>query len=198
MKLQKSPKGQFASHGNVCVFPQEPHILSTILPPPINALHEEIAIIFVASAANPVTKETLNKSPLLVHSSCILAALEWLKLNNPLYQSIEISHEVLECDYPEDGAAPGFATVELLKDTASTTEGSSYTAYSMDANDEAFYETQTAVPLTSSGVMDTDHIDDTYHMRKLAALCKIIKGSAPFVKFPSGNQPVKTSYLPTI
>ncbi|KIJ25640.1 hypothetical protein M422DRAFT_84980, partial [Sphaerobolus stellatus SS14] len=106
MKLQKGPKGQFASHGNVCIFPQEPSSLAYVLPPPINTLHDENAVVFVASAENPVTKETLDKPPLLVHQSRILAALDWLKENNPLYQSVEISHDILTHDYPEDGVPP--------------------------------------------------------------------------------------------
>ncbi|KIJ23210.1 hypothetical protein M422DRAFT_85886, partial [Sphaerobolus stellatus SS14] len=47
IKLEKGPTGQFASKGNVCIFPQEPRSLESVLPPPLNILHDEIAIIFV-------------------------------------------------------------------------------------------------------------------------------------------------------
>ena len=115
-----------------------------------------------------------------------------------MYQSVLISHDILTHDYPEDGVPPGFATVELLNNSSATTEGSSYTSYSMSANDEVFLDQQSSIPLTTSAVIDTDSIDDTYHMHKLAALRKLTKGQTPFVKFPSGNQPVKTSYNPTV
>ncbi|KIJ35319.1 hypothetical protein M422DRAFT_180994, partial [Sphaerobolus stellatus SS14] len=106
IKLEKGPTGQFASKGNVCIFPQEPHSLTSVLPPPLNTLHDEIAVIFVSSAENPVTVESLQKSPLLVQQGCILKALEWLKKNNPLYGEITIDLLTLTHDYPENGPAP--------------------------------------------------------------------------------------------
>jgi len=55
--LKKGEHGQFASKCNVCIFPQEPKFLMSVLPPPITVLHNEIAVVFVASVDNPVTAE---------------------------------------------------------------------------------------------------------------------------------------------
>ncbi|KIJ42104.1 hypothetical protein M422DRAFT_125823, partial [Sphaerobolus stellatus SS14] len=192
------PTGQFVSKGNVCIFPQEPRSLESVLPPPLSTLHDEIAIIFVASPDNPVDIMALEKSPLLVRRGRILQALHWLKENNPLYQDNIIDHDTLNRDYPESGPAPGFATAEVLKDSSATSEGSSYTNYASDANNETFLQNDTFVPLTSTGVLDTDQIDATFKMRKLEALRKLKCGKTSFAKYPSGNQPLKTSFAPHI
>jgi hypothetical protein len=102
IKLEKGPSGQYASHGNVCIFPQEPRALAEVLPPPINVFYDEIAVIFVSSPDATVTEESLSKSPLLVRRKRILDALQWLKANNPLYKEVRIAEETL-LDYPEHG-----------------------------------------------------------------------------------------------
>jgi len=50
IKLERGPTGQYASHGNVCIFPQDPCTLINVLPPPINVFYDEIAIILVSSS----------------------------------------------------------------------------------------------------------------------------------------------------
>jgi len=164
IKLKKGESGQFASKGNVCIFPQEPKILMSVLPPPINVLHDEIAVVFVSSADNPVTAEILEKSPLLVRRHRILRALEWLKQNNPLYKDIRIDYETLNCDYPTDGAALGFATTEVLNNSSANSEGTSYAHYASESNDAAFADKNPIIPMTSSGMLDTDQVTSTYKM----------------------------------
>ncbi|KAJ3870706.1 hypothetical protein F5051DRAFT_314130, partial [Lentinula edodes] len=46
-KLELGPSGQYASRGNVCIFPQDPGPLATCLPPPLSQLHDEICVILV-------------------------------------------------------------------------------------------------------------------------------------------------------
>ncbi|KIJ47100.1 hypothetical protein M422DRAFT_81546, partial [Sphaerobolus stellatus SS14] len=92
--------GPLKSHGNVCIFSQEPRSLECVLPPPINVLCDEVAVILVASPGTIITDELLNGTPFLVRRSKILNALLWLKLNNPLYSDIEVSYEWLLNEYP--------------------------------------------------------------------------------------------------
>ncbi|KAF8575283.1 hypothetical protein K439DRAFT_1275370, partial [Ramaria rubella] len=193
------PTGQYASHGNVCIFPQDPHALATVLPPPISVFYDEIAIIFVSSTGKEVTHDSLSKSPLLACQGHILNALKWLKEHNPLYADVEISEDILLREYPENGSALGFAIQELLKGSAATSEGSSYTSYTQQANAEAFNDNQSDfIPISTNGILDTDQIDATYKMGKIDAMRKLKTGRVPFVKFASGGIPLQTSYNPSI
>jgi hypothetical protein len=128
IKLNTGPTGQYASHGNVCIFPQEPRVLPTILPPPINSLYDEIAVIFVSSNESTITAESLSKSPLLVCRTCILNALQWLKIHNPLCYDVSINADHL-AEYPEHGIIPNFPTQQLFNAQTAIAEGSSYTSY---------------------------------------------------------------------
>jgi len=164
MKLKKGESGQFASKGNVCIFPWEPRILMSVLPLPINVLHDDIAVVFVSCAVNPVTTEILEKSPLLVCCHQILRALEWLKQNNTLYKDMRIDYETLNCDYPTDGAALGLATTEILNNSSANLEGTSYAQYPSESNDATFGDETPVIPMTSSGMLDTDQVTSTYKM----------------------------------
>ena len=106
----------------------------------------------------------LSRSPSLVRWGQILAALQWLKANNPLYTNVQISEETLLADYPEFGSAPGFAVQELLGTNAVSSEGTSYTSYTDHANAETFQGTNSSVPISSCGILDTDQVDTTYKM----------------------------------
>ena len=90
VKLEKGPTGQYASQGNVCIFPQEWQALADVLPPPINVFYDEIAVMLVSSSNSLVTEDMLSCYPLLVWWGQILAVLQWLKVNNPLYTNVQI------------------------------------------------------------------------------------------------------------
>lgn len=48
---------QTAASGNVCIFAQDPRILVEILPPPINDLYDEVAVVFLKSSHEVVKLE---------------------------------------------------------------------------------------------------------------------------------------------
>ena len=196
--MKKGESGQFASKGNVCILPQEPKILMSVLPPPINVLCNEVAVIFVTSTENPVTAEILEKSPLLVHRHCIMHTLEWLKSNNPIYKDIIIDHETLNHDYPANGPALGFATTEILNNSSANSEGTTYANYVSESNDAACTDEEPFISMSPSGMLDTDQVTSTFKMHKLEALQLLKSGKSPFVKFGSGNQPLKTSWSPEV
>ncbi|KAL1724582.1 hypothetical protein EV714DRAFT_177248, partial [Schizophyllum commune] len=101
-KLELGPAGQFASRGNVCIFPQDPSPLLTSLPPPLSTLHDEICVILVGSPTTDISIEMLRRSPLLVRRSRIVNALLWLIENNPLYADLDVNEIMRNAsDYPE-------------------------------------------------------------------------------------------------
>ncbi|THV02110.1 hypothetical protein K435DRAFT_853090 [Dendrothele bispora CBS 962.96] len=109
-----------------------------------------------------ITIETLKKTPLLVRRSKIINALKWLKSNNPLYHDLNIdSVETNAAVYPEHGIP---IPLQSIIRTRSNSEGVSYT---QEANAEQFNENVSPLGMPSSTVVDADHIDSTYKMRKL-------------------------------
>src|ERR1700761_9085778 len=190
-KLELGPGGQFASRGNVCILPQNPGPLATILPPPLSELQGEICVILVGSPLTVVTAAMLEKTPLLVRRDRIVHALLWLKENNPLYHDLDMSaiHRNAQT-YPQHGVP--FPVADFLRTEASS-EGSNYTE---QANTENFSSVN-ALGMPSSTVVDVDSVDSTYQQRKLATL-RLLKNNSPFVKFPSGSKPVATRNNPKI
>ena len=130
----------------------------------------------------------MEKVVLLPHN-----ALKWLKQNYPLYKDITIDCETLNCDYPVNGAALGFTTTEILNNSSANLEGTSYANYASESNDAAFADEELFIPMFSSGMLDTDQVTSTFKMCKLEALQLLKSRKTPFVKFSSGNQPLKTS-----
>ncbi|KAJ3889852.1 hypothetical protein GG344DRAFT_50865, partial [Lentinula edodes] len=192
-KLDLGPSGQFASKGNVCIFPQDPSPLSTCLPPSLSQLHDEICIILVGSPDTEISIDTLAKTPLLVRRSKIIAALQWLKLHNPLYADLDLDQVyTTAAQYPEYGIP---IPLKSIIRTCSNSDGSSYTQQS---NLESFNDNVTPFGMPSSTVIDADHIDSTYKMRKLNALQQLKEGSQPFIKFPSGSIPLSTYNNPKL
>ncbi|KAL9938596.1 hypothetical protein V8E36_002315, partial [Tilletia maclaganii] len=125
IKIEKGPTGQSAALGNVCILQQQPRSLATVLPPPLNQLYDEIAVVFVTAANDVVRSEKLMRSPLLMRRSRILKALTWLKMHNPVYKDIDIDSSTAE-QYPENGPLP-VPTQVMLPSVASSSESSSYT-----------------------------------------------------------------------
>ncbi|KAL1698256.1 hypothetical protein EV121DRAFT_218453, partial [Schizophyllum commune] len=192
-KLELGPAGQFASRGNVCIFPQDPSPLLTSLPPPLSTLHDEICVILVGSPSTDISIEMLRRTPLLVRRSRIVNALLWLVANNPLYADLDVNEVMRNAsDYPEcDVPIP----VQSVLRTASTaTEGSSYVA---QADNENFAANVGSAAMPSSTIVDSDRIDSTYKMRKLDALQQLKRGY-PFIKYPGGSFPLPTRQNPDV
>jgi len=71
-----------------------------------------------------------------------------------------------------NGFPSGFAIQELLGGGAVSSEGTSYTLYSEQANAKVFDGTNNTTPISSRGILDPDQIDSTYKMCKLEAMKK--------------------------
>ncbi|KAI9064807.1 hypothetical protein FKP32DRAFT_1536689, partial [Trametes sanguinea] len=104
--------------GHVIIHPQRPEKLATVLPPLIDDVLAPICVIFVGSV--PPSREWLEKKakPLIVRRGYVLAALRWLKENNPLYSAVQLDLERVNA-LPENGMLPH--EVQHLNTTDSTT-----------------------------------------------------------------------------
>ncbi|KAF9061553.1 hypothetical protein BDP27DRAFT_1235039 [Rhodocollybia butyracea] len=190
-KLELGPTGQFASRGNVCIFPQDPSPLGTCLPPPLSQLHDEVCVIFIGSPDIEVTIEMLSRSPLLVRRSRIIEALKWLIQHNSLYSDLNIDLvEEAAAHYPEAGIP---IPIQSIIRVNTNSEGASYT---QQANSEQFNQNVSPLGMPSSTVIDADHADSTYKMRKLNALQRLKAGQTSFIKYPSGSTPLPTRHSP--
>ncbi|OJT04379.1 hypothetical protein TRAPUB_4922, partial [Trametes pubescens] len=117
-------------------------------------------ILFVGSAKP--TDEDVRRTPFLVRRDKVLAALNWLKLNNPLYASVGISHENLQ-DYPEDappvgivfrprasGSAPeSLAVYESVTDRETAEGDAPFIVHGLDGGDLArmSYDAKVAIAI---------------------------------------------------
>lgn len=69
------------------------------LPPPLADINEVMVILYTGPC-RPTGKDW-KRTPVLVHKDKLLAALNWLIINNPLYADIEIDLDALN-EYAED------------------------------------------------------------------------------------------------
>lgn len=89
---------------NVIVFGQPVDRMYDVLPPPRSDIEACLAILFVGSAKP--TDDDVRHTPFLVRRNKVLTALNWLKLNHPLYAAVDISYDNLN-GYPEDSPPVG-------------------------------------------------------------------------------------------
>ncbi|OSC97385.1 hypothetical protein PYCCODRAFT_1448042 [Trametes coccinea BRFM310] len=103
--------------GHVIIHPQRPEKLATVLPPVIDDIITPICVIFVGSERP--SREWLEKKakPLVVRRERILAALQWLKANNPLYSDVRIDADRVAA-LPANGMLPH--DIQYLHPTEST------------------------------------------------------------------------------
>ncbi|KAI9065777.1 hypothetical protein FKP32DRAFT_1567163, partial [Trametes sanguinea] len=103
--------------GHVIIHPQRPEKLARVLPPSIGDIITPICVIFVG--LERPSREWLEKKakPLVVRRERILAALRWLKENNPLYSDVEIDVHRVQA-LPANGMLPH--DVQFLHPTETT------------------------------------------------------------------------------
>lgn len=53
-KLKGGGEGQTVARGNVCILPQDPRLLGDILPPPLNEMTQEVAVVFLRNQEEEV------------------------------------------------------------------------------------------------------------------------------------------------
>lgn len=95
---QVARSGQRFLAANVIVFGQPTERVYNVLPPPREDIQQCLAILFVGSAKP--TDEDVRRTPFLVRRNVVYRALQWLKLNNSLYECVEISTDISSLGNP--------------------------------------------------------------------------------------------------
>ncbi|KAJ7199180.1 hypothetical protein GGX14DRAFT_307106, partial [Mycena pura] len=189
---------QRAAHGNVCVHPHEISELAMVLPRPMSALYDEIVVIFV-SDDQEATANIFERTPFLVRRGHILRALEWLKRNNPLYCDITIDYDALS-EYPADGHVP-FPVQRQASNGTIRSQSSTYTGHGIDTTEAIFAmqddETNSSIPVTTSGTFDVEEAEISLNHRKIAAL-KHLKSGGTFVKSSTSTETLPTRNKPEV
>ncbi|KAJ7601960.1 hypothetical protein DFH06DRAFT_1024466 [Mycena polygramma] len=130
---------QRSASGNVCIHPHEMSTIATVLPRPMSALYDEIVVIFV-SDNHEASADMFKRTPFLVRRGRILRALDWLKMNNPLYSDVVIDLVAL-AEYPsdDDGCVPFPVQYQHPNDTI-LGQNSTYTGHGIDTTEAIFAE----------------------------------------------------------
>ncbi|KAJ7576511.1 hypothetical protein C8J56DRAFT_800163, partial [Mycena floridula] len=197
------PLAQRAAHGNVCLHPHEVTKLATVLPRPMSSLYDEIVVIFVSNNQQ-ATEEMFKRylTPLLVRRGRILHALQWLKVNNPLYHDIEIDMDAL-AEYPSDesGYVP-FPVRPQYPSSPVRGQNSTYTGHGIDTTEAMFAEAvpqaeNIPIPVSVTGTFDVDQTATSVNMRKLQALRQLKQGGS-FVKSSTSTETSFTRNNPKV
>ncbi|ODN97472.1 hypothetical protein L198_04039 [Cryptococcus wingfieldii CBS 7118] len=104
-KIALPEKAKWSLLCNIVILPQAASELSRLLPLPASVIANEIVVIWVANQAEPLTADKIPKKLLTVRRDKMIAALRWLKKNNPLYSDVSIDGNALTT-YPEGGHLP--------------------------------------------------------------------------------------------
>jgi hypothetical protein len=120
----KTPSGaSYRKHvkGHIVVFPNNVEdLVTTVLPHP---LLQTIENIHVSWSGNNRPSPTEVGTLLQVRKSRVVAALLWLKRNNPLYRDIEISlDEIQGWQYAEDSTVPTVLMERMQREEPSAVE----------------------------------------------------------------------------
>ncbi|KAJ7256297.1 hypothetical protein C8J57DRAFT_1062574, partial [Mycena rebaudengoi] len=192
------PLAQRAAHGNVCVHPHEISELATVPPRPMSTLYDEIIVIFV-SDDQEATANIFERTPFLVRRGHILRALEWLKRHNPLYSDITLDYDALN-EYPVDGHVP-FPVQRQASNGTIRSQSSTYTGHGIDTTEAIFSaqqdETESSIPVTTSGTFDVEEAEISLNHRKIAAL-KHLKSGGAFVKTSTSTETLSTRNKPEV
>lgn len=100
-----APTAQRGLKGHSIIYPQQPDQVANVLPPAIEETLAFTCVIFVGSSALTSAWLKEKAKPLAVQWDKVRKALQWLKVNNPLYKNIEISEGNLNL-LPVDDVLP--------------------------------------------------------------------------------------------
>ncbi|TDL19361.1 hypothetical protein BD410DRAFT_689923, partial [Rickenella mellea] len=175
--------------GHIIVYPTHPENLGKVLPRSLTEVSKPICVLFVGS--NRPTAEWLRTKarPLIARREKVRRALEWLKVNNPLYHDIIIDDELLS-SMPAEDVAP----VEITLQEPSTALDAIGDGYDFSPSEES----DIAMDVDSDGeqvnifdkvvVSDIEGRDVTAKQMAAAAL-KHLKNGGKYVEIGHDSQP---------
>ncbi|EJD54884.1 hypothetical protein AURDEDRAFT_51977, partial [Auricularia subglabra TFB-10046 SS5] len=160
--------------------------LYDILPPHRDELDEILAIIFIG-ASRPLDEDK-KRIPFVISRNRVMAALDWLKVHNPLYSDIEISQRNI--DSYEDNAVP---EVISYTDTESNIPDEARAA---NDNDTEVGVEKGVCAFSVSGVAFDSVTIENYHAVTAVAAKHMLKGKALAV--PHHTQPETLWHNPNL
>ncbi|KAI0750602.1 hypothetical protein BC629DRAFT_1584864 [Irpex lacteus] len=180
------PNWQRGMKGHIIIHPQHPENLAESLPPTMDEVVRPICVIFVGSRPPSRTWLASKGSPLAVSRERVLAALLWLKANNPLYAHVRIDYDSLNA-IPADGLLP--FKVETVP--ASDAQEALTSRYDMCA------ESGGATVLPSITITDVDGSAPSNELRA-AALRHVKEKGGAFLGIPHDQAPANEFYTPDL
>ena len=176
-----SPTAQRGLKGHSIIYPQQPDQVASVLPPAVDETLAYICVIFVGSSA-PTSAWLRDKAkPLAVRRERVRKALQWLKVNNPLYRDVEISDNNLNT-LPVDDVLP-YHIEHVVADAAQETLTSRYDNVGEDVLQQASTHFESVV------IADVDAHMPAKELRA-AAVHHAKSMGKPFVQVAHGRNPV--------
>ena len=210
-----TPDSQRGMKGHVIIYPQRPSEIVNLLPTSKQDILTPICILFVGSTP-PTAKWLREKAkPLCVRREKVRAALEWLKINNPLYRDVTINHALLN-EFEEEEILP-FHIEHIPSSDASDTLTSGYDNGNIQVygdldlhsnlnsflptesqHENEFENNEKSTPLPFENVVITD-IDGHAPPNELrAAALRHIKRGGGYIQIPHEAKPVNEFFNPEL
>ncbi|PPR07987.1 hypothetical protein CVT24_002699 [Panaeolus cyanescens] len=156
---------------NVIAFEQPTLKIYQKLPISRKELDEVLAVLF--TGPQPPSEEDLSRTPVLVRRERVLAALEWLKLNNIHYADLEIDYAELNT-YPLNGVP-----VEVVFRSTGSKEGNILPSMKSQFDDDNERGTESGqCPFTVHGLTADNHSQMSAMQRKTAGLQHLKRGGS--------------------
>lgn len=174
------PNSQRAMKGHIIIHPQQPGPLMSILPPPVAEVSSPICVVFIGEHMPSHEWFVNNAKPLVVRHEKVYNALQWLKLNNPLYRDITIDSASL-AEYPDNDILP-----VQIEHVASTTVIEQTTSRYDETSSSSPAEN---IPFDRVVVADIDGHEPA-HILRAAALRHLKERQGFFLAIPHDPDPV--------
>ncbi|KAF9039929.1 hypothetical protein BJ165DRAFT_1317988, partial [Panaeolus papilionaceus] len=169
--------------GNVVIFPQDVSSVARTLPPSLDDLIAPMCIIFVGSS-KPSNSWLLTKAkPLTIRPQVVTKALEWLKINNILYNDVDIDYDLLRSLPPESRLnvpIHRYEGVESIDSLTARYDNTSEEAQASSVSEEEVVFERVCVP---------DAIDVSSPDALRAAAATHLKEGGSYVQVPHGPSP---------
>jgi hypothetical protein len=169
---RSSPANYHALRGHFIIIPQNPKPLLQILPSPELQFTELIKVFWIG-------KHRLNETDLrpflIVRKTKVLAALQFLTHNNPLYQDVQISHSTM-AGWPDDFIPSAIQQDMICLDETDHDERTGYSVNLQEGNfendwqaaeDDSGHLAEDFIPVTSSVTIDLNGDRQNHDLRLL-------------------------------
>ncbi|KAJ7251180.1 hypothetical protein B0H12DRAFT_1202807 [Mycena haematopus] len=172
--------------GHIIIYPQQPSKLVQVLPPSLEDIISPVCVLFVG--ASPPSPEWLrdHAKPLAVNAKRVRAALQWLKVHNPLYKDITLNEPCLR-QLEENPVLP-FSIEHIHPNAANETATSRYDASPSPGKSVQPSDSASTVPFQNVIIADVDCHASSNELR-VAALRHVKKKGGGYIQIPHDHDP---------